>query len=316
MPFTLIKGRFHVRGYSPDGDSIRFEPLDPALLRRLGGPRPRINARGHLQLRIEAIDTLETHYSPPSGGGVYEQPRRWADAASDRLLAFAGVTDVRWDGGRRTVLAAADATPGYILSRSVEKNGRPVAFVFAGDPPEEDGASVTLQPDRLHDSFNHLALREGLAYPTFYTGLFGALRDALTEAVIEARQAGRGLWPDDRGTAGFDPTDLAVITEEAVILPKLFRRLCDYMVATGSARDFKRKLDQGREPVLDLRLRNFTHFDSFVEQAEGRTAIRLTREAEELVFDEMPQRSPAYFSVMLASDDPTFRASPPIRPAP
>ncbi|WP_375428771.1 hypothetical protein [uncultured Sphingomonas sp.] len=314
MPFTLIAGRFHVVGYSPDGDSIRFEPRDPELLGRLGGFRPRMNARGHLQLRIEAIDTLETHYSPPSGGGVYAQPRRWADAASDRLLGFAGVTGVRWDGARRTVLAAMDGTPGYILSRSVEKNGRPIAFVFAGDPPEDDGASIVLQPDRLRDSFNHLALREGLAYPTFYTGLFGTLRDALAEAVIEARAAGRGLWPEDRGTAGFDPTELAVITEEAPILPKLFRRLCDYMVATGGAVGFKRKLERGREPVLDLRTNNFTHFDSFVEQAEGGTAIRLTRNAEELVFDEMPQRTAAYFSVMLASDEPVFRPSPAVRP--
>jgi len=32
MSFTLIKGTFHVIGYSPDGDSIRFNAKDPALL--------------------------------------------------------------------------------------------------------------------------------------------------------------------------------------------------------------------------------------------------------------------------------------------
>ena len=28
MPFNLIKGTFHVVGYSPDGDSIRFRAED------------------------------------------------------------------------------------------------------------------------------------------------------------------------------------------------------------------------------------------------------------------------------------------------
>ena len=30
MPFFIIKGTFHVLGYSPDGDSIRFQADDDA----------------------------------------------------------------------------------------------------------------------------------------------------------------------------------------------------------------------------------------------------------------------------------------------
>lgn len=302
MPFTLIAGRFHVINYSPDGDSIRFGPEDPALLDRLDGFRPRMNARGHLQLRIEAVDSLETHYNAPGGGGTYHQPLGLARAAADRLLDFAGVRDVEWDGTGRTVLAAADAAPGYILSRSVEKNGRPVAFVFAGAPSEPDGTTVRLDPERLRDSYNHLALAEGLAYPTYYRGLFADLRDTLTEATAAARAARRGVWERDGTEGGFDATSLRVLTEEMPILPKLFRRLCDYMVAYGTALGFRDKLAQSREPVLDLRTSNFTHFDSFVEQAEGSTAIRMTRRPEELVFDEMPQRPADQFSALLGSD--------------
>ncbi len=62
MSFNLIKGTFHVVGYSPDGDSIRFQANDRNKWNLLEGPPVQPNARGHVQLRIEAIDTLETHY--------------------------------------------------------------------------------------------------------------------------------------------------------------------------------------------------------------------------------------------------------------
>lgn len=306
MPFTLIKGRFHVRGYSPDGDSIRFEPENADLLRGLDGFPPKLNARGHAQLRIEAIDGLETHYTP-TGGGVYHQPKRWADAAADRLIDFVGIADVQWDDARKTVLAADDGKPGFILARSVEKNGRPVAFVFAGRFRKRDGSSIHLTSAQLTDSFNRAALKEGLAYPTYYKGLFGELRESLTGATVEAREAGRGLWPDDRTFDGFNATGLEVLTTGVHVLPKLFRRLCDYMVGTGAAIGFKKKLSQSREPVLDLQTRNFTHFDTFVEQEEDGVRIRLTRRPEELVFDEMPQRPSDAFARLLNGEGPPPR---------
>jgi hypothetical protein len=127
MPFRLIKGTFHVRNYSPDGDSIRFRPDNPDLVRTLnGGDKVRFNARGHVQLRIEAIDALETHYNPQSGGGTLHQPLGLANQALDHLLAFVGITDVEWDSTHRTVLDARDNVPGYILSRSWKSTAGPL----------------------------------------------------------------------------------------------------------------------------------------------------------------------------------------------
>lgn len=60
MTFQAIKGTFHVVGYSPDGDSIRFKADNPGRWQDLAG-RVKLNTKGHAQLRIEAIDTLETH---------------------------------------------------------------------------------------------------------------------------------------------------------------------------------------------------------------------------------------------------------------
>ncbi|MDQ3802365.1 MAG: nuclease [Acidobacteriota bacterium] len=313
MPFKVIKGTFHVRGYSPDGDSIRFRPDDLDLILDLPGPPPDPNPRNHVQLRLEAIDSLETHFTP-RGGSALNQPLALAHASTDRLLDFVGITDVEWNDARTLVTGANDGTRGYILSRSVEKNGRPVAFVYAGDPPEADGDDVMLEEGRLRDSFNYAALAEGLAYPTYYRGLFSDLRDAMTAAAEEARNGGRGVFAEDRTNEGFRASNLSSITRRHVILPKLFRRLSEYMVNFDTAVGFKRKLEQSREPVLDLRTSNFTHFDTFVEQANNSDEISLTRLPEELVFDEMPARPSGHFSLLLAvGEDASFGEGQPSR---
>jgi hypothetical protein len=301
MPFKVIKGTFHVRGYSPDGDSIRFRPDDLDLILNLPGPAPDPNPRNHVQLRLEAIDSLETHFSP-RGGSSLNQPLALAHDATDGLLDFVGITDVEWNVAHTLVTEASDGTRGYILARSVEKNGRPVSFVYAGNPPESDGSDVMLEAERLRDSFNYAALARGLAYPTYYRGLFSDLREALSAAAEEARNDGRGVFGEDRTNEGFRASNLSSITSQSVILPKLFRRLSEYMVNFGTAVGFKEKLEQSGEPVLDLLTSNFTHFDTFVEQAEGSDEIRLTRLPEELVFDEMPTRPSGHFSALMMAE--------------
>jgi hypothetical protein len=93
-----------------------------------------------------------------------------------------------------------------------------------------------------------------------------------------------------RNSLTASPSSLRVLTEQSAILPKLFRRLVEYMVNFDTAIGFKDKLAQAQEPVLDLTTANFTHFDTFVDQAEGSERIRLTRAPEDLVFDEMKAR--------------------------
>lgn len=299
MPFTVVSGTFHVVNYSPDGDSIRFAPDDPSLLQDLEGFRPKLNKQGHAQLRIEAIDALETHYTPPVGGGTYHQPLELAQKAQALLLDYLGIDGLEWDERRRTVLAANDGTRGYILTRSVEKNGRPVAFVYAGEAPADDGADFHLDTSHLARSYNHLALREGLAYATFYRGLFDDLRAELITAVADARQAKRHIHAVDATTDGFEMANLRSITAEHVIMPKLFRRLVQFYVEAGTTDGFKESLRSAREPVLDLRAVNFTHFDTFVEQEDGSRHLRLTRRPEEIVFDEMKHRPKNVFALAL-----------------
>lgn len=310
MPYTLIKGAYRAVHYSPDGDSIRFEADDSALLMGLADFRPKINARNHVQLRIEAIDALETHYSPPSGGGTYHQPLQLATAARNALLDFVKIRNIEWDSEGKTVVSADEHARGYILSRAVDKYGRPIAFVFTGEPSENDGAQIILDVPRLQQSYNFSALSRGLVYPTYYRGLFNDLRDACTAAVKQARLDRAGVYAIDATNKGFEASSLRVLTEQSPILPKLFRRLVEYIVNYGTAVGFKDKLAQAQEPVLDLTTANFTHFDTFVDQADGSENIRLARAPEELVFDEMKARPPAmlFSALMGVEHPPRFRA--------
>jgi hypothetical protein len=277
MPFFVIKGTFHIEGYSPDGDSVRFKADNKANWAKLSGPPADLNAREHVQLRFEAIDTLETHYRN------LHQPPELATGALERLLADLAITDVEWDPLRTVVTRANDGTEGYVLSRSVEPNRRPVVFVYTGEPPEADGAEIFLEVDRMRQSLNYRSLEAGLAYPTYYKGLFSDLREALTEAVGRAREAKLGVWAEDRTNAGFEVQSIESITEEHVIMPKLFRRLAEYLEVGGSVAGFKEFLEARDEEIIVISTVHPTHLDTVVE-VEGDT-VRMTEPPENLIFE-------------------------------
>ncbi len=93
MAMFLRAGSFRITGAQPDGDSIRFTPDDPANWDLITGTRVKRNASGAAQLRLDAIDALETHYGTPRThqplnlahrrrrgspqlAGVYQRPSR------------------------------------------------------------------------------------------------------------------------------------------------------------------------------------------------------------------------------------------------
>lgn len=276
MPFTLIKGTFHVKGYSPDGDSLKFHANKELNWKKLAGPKAKRNAKKHVQLRFEGIDTPETHYKNR------HQPRKQADAATDFAMAAAGITNVQWGPTRGRVVSANDGTPGYILSRATEKYGRPVSFVFAGKTNKPDGSAVHLDIALLKKSINYKLLQAGWAYSTYYTGLFYDLRDTMTSAVSQARKRNRGVWPQDR-TSGVSVKGIQSIEARFCVMPKLFRRLVDYLERNNdNVKGFKKHLEKNQEGVLLLRTNHFTHFDTVVKE-KGRR-IGLTELPEDLVF--------------------------------
>jgi endonuclease YncB( thermonuclease family) len=278
MGFYVIKGTFHVVNYSPDGDSIRFKADDSTKWNLLSGPAVTINGNEHAQLRMEAIDTLETHY------GDLHQPLELALGALEFLLAELEITNVQWNAAHSRIVSANDGTRGYIIARAVEKNHRPISFVFAGEAPEPDWSSIELFADRLADSVNYKSVEAGLAYPTYYQGLFPDLRLALTQASNNARAGALGIWAQDKTNSGFSVPNLAAIENTHVIMPKLFRRLAGHLDGGGTVANFKDYLKSLNEGVTIISSTHFTHFDNVVEVAGN--VVQMTQPPENLIFAE------------------------------
>jgi endonuclease YncB( thermonuclease family) len=277
MPFVLIKGTFHIKGYAPDGDSIRFQSQNKDNWAKLSGRPVALNARGHAQLRLEAIDTLETHYNNQ------HQPLALADQALEFLLQRLGITGMQTDALWTSVTAGKDGIEGYILTRTTDKYGRPIAFIYSGTPLEQNGANIFLNSERLRESVNYQSLRAGLAYPTYYKGLFHDLRKACTEAVDKARSEHLGIWAQDCTNSGLSFDGLESITERNVILPKLFRRLVEFLEGCGeSLEGFVQWLESRDESVFVISKAHFTHFDTLVEVIRNR--VKLLEPPENLIF--------------------------------
>jgi uncharacterized protein (DUF952 family) len=286
MPLSIIKGHYNIQHSQPDGDSLHFFPNDPSAFAILH-LAAHINTHGGVQLRLDAIDALETHYTPRVHGGFLQhQPLDLAHAAGAELLRLLGFTDVQRDGETVTT-ATPDQAEGYILTRFADKYGRPVSFAYAGASDHADLSAVFVDEALLSQSVNHQLAAQGLVYPTYYSKLYPDLRNALTAAVAQARGEKTGVWESDATTGGAAITSLEELDDQLVILPKLFRRLVDYFaLGAGSVSldgfiDFLGNRDDRLFVISDA---HATGLDNIV-QVDGQT-VRLTHPPEDLIFLE------------------------------
>ncbi|MGW8379591.1 nuclease [Streptomyces sp. ODS28] len=285
MPMLVIKGSYRVLGASPDGDSIRFYPDHPQEWGKVPGG-VRHNRGGGAQLRLDAIDALETHYRPQHGRELH-QPHEFGDKASAELLSWLGFSGVERDQAGIVTHAEPQSTPGYILTRGADMYGRCVSLAGRGDAPGRSGSEVTAGVDLLRRTVNYHQIAEGLAYPTYYRKLYVDLREALTDAVHQAQEAGKGLWPEDVTERGAKVQGIASLTDSDVILPKLFRRLADYLALNdgdASLDGFKSYLEQRGDRLFIISNGQSTGFGTVVD-VTGDT-VRLNRPPTDLVFEE------------------------------
>lgn len=287
MPMTVIHGHYQILHAAPDGDSVRFYPDQPDIWKRLH-LRVRSNHAGGVQLRLDGIDALETHYRPQEGSlGLQHQPLQFAHEAAAKLLQFLGFKKVTRGANEVVTASEPSQTLGYILTRFADQYGRCVAFAFEGEPPAEDGHDIYLDATQLHRSANYQLLAAGLAYPTYYSKLYPDLRKSMTLAVKSAQKAHKGLWPLDKTTQGLTLDTLRSITDEGVILPKLFRRLLDYFAINDgslSLAGFKSYLESREDRVIILPDGHVTGFD-YVVTVNGQH-VSLITPAENLIFIE------------------------------
>jgi hypothetical protein len=297
MPFTLIKGTFHLVdktkadrlvGFAPDGDSLAFKPDKISLLDRLEvvDKHYRLSAIGSVQLRFQGIDALELHFRGKTGP-ERRQPPPLPEDSRDFLTGRFALNPIPYSPPRFIRVkppVVRDGTAGFILSRALEIYGRPVSFVYVGSPaPRRDGATVEVDGALLRKSVNYKSLVAGQAYPLFYETLFPDLRAILTTAAVNARRQRKPLWLADSSQRGLAVGGADNLEKTAVIFPKLFRRLIEYYSEGHRGMSgFARWLEEKKEQVLDLTTGGFTHFDNVVEVHGNR--VKLKRRPEELVF--------------------------------
>ncbi|MFE9629390.1 nuclease [Streptomyces sp. NPDC006463] len=287
MPMLLIKGSYHLIGGRSDGDTVHFQPDKKEEWKLVPGPHEvQRNGSGKAKLRLDAIDALETHYSRT--GPEVHQPLLHAHAARDELTRWLGFTDVQRAADETVTAATPMTVPGWILTRGAASDHRCVALAGRGTPPGTSGTQIQVDEALLRTTFNHHVLAAGLAYPTYYTNLFPELRNELTAAVHQAQAAvpKKGLWPDDDTLDGASVTGMSSLQDDVVILPKLFRRLVDYLnLGDRDLAGFPAFLAQAADEFWIISTgHSTTGLDAVVEVIDSK--VRMTHPAEDLVFVE------------------------------
>ena len=251
MPFVLIKGTFFPGVGIPDGDSVRFSADDISLWNRLDSPIDDLGTNDTVQLRFEGIDSIEKTAVQPL-----------ATESRDSMLDLIGASNLQ------------DTPRGYVLSRTADPHGRPIAFAFKGDAPEADGASIFLTGDRLRESVNFLQVRNGFAYPLYYNTLFRALRETLNKALDEARDANRGYWPTDATLTGVNIVARSQLSAIAPVWPKLWRRLEEFLRNHQGLNGFLEFISDSGERADNLTNFEQSSLDDFMEVSGD--AVRMT----------------------------------------
>ncbi|MDP1545277.1 MAG: hypothetical protein Q8L87_04580 [Anaerolineales bacterium] len=219
--YKVIAGTFHVKGFQPDGDSIRFQAHKPENWDFFKWGSEAEKNKKKKQLRVESIDALETHYSG------YHQPRPFALAALESLLEMLNIDSVIYSLSVTQIVDANDGKAGFIASATTDIFGRPVSYVFPKSAKFNDGVIMDSETLPIEKSVNFLLAREGLVYPTFYTTTDRVFAEKIRAVISRARKTKRGIWSIDR-TPDFMLWDVRTIQEDVLLLPKLFRRLVSF----------------------------------------------------------------------------------------
>lgn len=219
--YKIIAGTFHVKGYQPDGDSIRFQANNQANWDFFQWATEADKNAKKKQLRVEAIDALETHYDG------FHQPRTFALAALESLLELLGITSVIYSLAVTQIVEADDGKAGFIASADIDRFGRPVSYLFPKKAKLTDGDVVDSATLPIDDSINFQLAREGLVYPTFYTTTDRTIAEKIRAVVARARSTKRGIWSIDR-TPDFTVWDIRTLEEDILLVPKIFRRLVGF----------------------------------------------------------------------------------------
>src|SRR5262249_23623524 len=193
-------------------------------LKRFSGRPPDIS-NGHINVRYEGIDALETHFQ-----GTH-QDLHFANAARERNLALLGFTNVRFFADLPNVIQSVDRNPlpGYVIANGIESNGRLLGLVYGGTTQRRDGERVFVDNALLDESVNASLVDSGLAFVEPYDTMPVSLVHHLRAKIAAARSAGKGLFPSESPSTANAARIANLADAQALDMwPKLFRRLSDY----------------------------------------------------------------------------------------
>ncbi|MFA4839752.1 MAG: thermonuclease family protein [Candidatus Neomarinimicrobiota bacterium] len=276
MNYKIIKGKFHVVGYSPDGDSIRFAAENDANWDFFSWKKQSDRKCKKKQIRFEAIDALETHYEES------HQPRAFGIGALENLLDLLGIRNVVYNLILTKIVSAEDGAGGFIASQSLDVYNRPISLVFSNDVRLKDGDEVPLADLPMTKCVNLKMAKIGLAYPTFYSSMEDALLELFTKTAQTARKNRVGLWALDK-TGNFTIWNTTTITDDIVILPKLFRRLTIFFQNCSDFDQLDGYLNKQEDRVLIRSTGQKTKFADLLK-ITGRN-IQFSCQPEDLIFD-------------------------------
>lgn len=251
LPFyQALHGSFVIVGKSPDGDSMRFIADNPdgyQTIQRSYRIDP--SRDGSVQLRFEGIDAPEVHY------GKAAQPL--GNAVRDALLTRMGFSDVVFNQNEVVTSATPDRIDGWILTKGVDANGRPIAYVLPDDTDLTDGEAVHVDEALLKKTVNYELTQRGLVYYTVYTSTPEQHRKVLRAAAADARANLLDIWAIDC-TNRFQletQADIEPGPGGQLILPKLFRRATDFLKkpdGNDNLKDWLLSKATGSRPENDL----------------------------------------------------------------
>ena len=239
MPFLLIEGTFRALGAQPDGDSVRFTPTDVTDWDAVAGPT-RSNATPPAPLGYASTESTASRriYTPAHGTRTH-QPLTLARAAADELLSCLGFTDIQRDAdddGHR--LRPRYDSPGS-SSPAAPTSTAAASPSSAADPHPAPRTRLVRHPGLRRrgcccaPTSTTISSAPDWPTPPITATCSRCCATSSPPTVTAAQAAQRGVWAGDATTTGAAVTTATSLTDDVVILPKLFRSLADYLQLGG-----------------------------------------------------------------------------------
>ena len=235
MSYAVIPVTYYIgKPYRPDGDgglralqrsTYSFGGKTIQIEESLWHDAVKLNKKGHAPNRAELDDAVESHIFGLS------QPAPHPQIATETFLKAIGFR------------AGETTHPGIVLTRGTGPYGRAISFFMKpgielkhglkAAALEPLGSRVLLPGQQLvhvQDTVNHELVDIGAVYAMFYELLPEPVRIFVAQVAQRARLKGLGVWAPgvDQSMTGAAILSLSSVTDDHVIMPKLFRRVAAY----------------------------------------------------------------------------------------